>query len=278
VLTDTVASPRVSHASPSAQVVATRIDAGSVTHGRESLAEETPVTLAYNLAPYAVMMATPADLEDFAVGFSLTEGIVADAAEIAHVEVVKYSRAIELQIDVPPATAATVGGTRTRRLSGRTGCGICGTEEVDRVLRELPVLHNDLTIESAAIVRAMYELAARQPLNDETGAVHAAGWSRADGTLVHVREDVGRHNALDKLIGALVRAGEPASEGFVVMTSRGSFELVQKAALLGVPLLATVSAPTALAVRVAEGVGLTLVGFAREERLTVYTRGERVVG
>jgi FdhD protein len=242
------------------------------------LAEETPVTLAYNLVPYAVMMATPADLEDFAVGFSLTEGIVADSAEISRVEVVRYSRAIELQIDVPAATAAAVSGVRSRRLSGRTGCGICGTEEVDRVLRELPAVQSDVTIESAAVVRAMRQLAERQPLNDETGAVHAAGWARADGALAHVREDVGRHNALDKLVGALVRTGERAEEGFVVMTSRGSFELVQKAAVLGVPLLATVSAPTALAVRVAEEVGLTLVGFAREERLTVYTRGERVVG
>jgi FdhD protein len=139
-------------------------------------------------------------------------------------------------------------------------------------------VRSGVTIESSAIVRAMRELAARQPLNDETGAVHAAGWARIDGSLVHVREDVGRHNALDKLAGALVRAGEPAAEGFVVMTSRGSFELVQKAAVLGVPLLATVSAPTALAVRVAEGVGLTLVGFAREERMTAYTHEARVVG
>jgi formate dehydrogenase accessory protein FdhD len=123
----------------------------------------------------------------------------------------------------------------------------------------------------------MEALSARQPLNDETGAVHAAGWSRADGTLVHVREDVGRHNALDKLVGALVRAGERAEEGFVVMTSRGSFELVQKCAVLGVPLLATVSAPTAMAVRVAERVGITLAGFARDQRLTVYSHAARVV-
>ncbi len=277
MLTDTTSSPSASHASPTAHVRAARVDAGSVTRVEEMLAEETPVTLAYNLVPYAVMMATPADLEDFAVGFSLTEGVVADPRQILQVEVVRYSRAIEIQLDVPAASAAAVSGARSRRLSGRTGCGICGTEDVDRVLRELPAVRSGATIETAAIVRAMRELAARQPLNDETGAVHAAGWARADGSLVHVREDVGRHNALDKLVGALVRARENAVEGFVVMTSRGSFELVQKAAVLGVPLLATVSAPTALAVRVAEGVGLTLVGFAREERLTVYTREERVL-
>ena len=188
---------------------------------------------------------------------------------------VPYSKGIELQIDVAADIAVAVG-SRSRRLSGRTGCGICGTEDVNRVLRELPAVASDVTIESSAVTRAMRELAARQPLNDETGAVHAAGWARRDGSLAYVREDVGRHNALDKLVGALFRAGEPADEGFVVMTSRGSFELVQKAAILGVPLLATVSAPTALAVRVAERAGVTLVGFARDERLTVYTHDVRV--
>jgi FdhD protein len=276
VSTDIASGVASSRASPAVHVAATRVDAGSVAHVDETLAEETPVTLAYNLVPYAVMMATPADLEDFAVGFSLTEGVVPEARQILHVDVVSYRRAIEIQLDVPAATAAAVSGARSRRLSGRTGCGICGTAEVDRVLRELPSVRTGGTIEAAAIVRAMRELAARQPLNDETGAVHAAGWARADGSLVHVREDVGRHNALDKLVGALVRAGVQAEQGFVVMTSRGSFELVQKTAVLGVPLLATVSAPTALAVRVAEGVGLTLVGFAREERLTVYTHEARV--
>jgi FdhD protein len=148
---------------------------------------------------------------------------------------------------------------------------------VDEVLRELPIVCSDACVDAAAVTRAMRELAKRQPLNAMTGAVHAAGWAQLDGTLVHVREDVGRHNALDKLVGAVIRAGTPARDGFVVMTSRGSFELVQKAAILGVPLLATVSAPTALAVRVAEAAGLTLAGFARDQRLTVYTRPEHIV-
>jgi formate dehydrogenase accessory protein FdhD len=131
-------------------------------------------------------------------------------------------------------------------------------------------------IEAAAVTRAMHALAQRQPLNATTGAVHAAGWARLDGVLLHVREDVGRHNALDKLVGAVVRAREPAQEGFVVITSRGSFELVQKTAILGATLLASVSAPTALAVRVAQSVGLTLAGFARDERMTVYTHPQRL--
>jgi FdhD protein len=268
---------RAGYASPSVGVTGTRIDAGTSEPVEERLAEETPVTLAYNLSPHAVMMATPADLEDFAVGFSLTEGIVDDARDVERVTVVRYGRGIELQVDVPADVGAR-SGTRSRRLSGRTGCGICGTDDVNRVLRELPRVGSAARFTVSAVSRAMRELSRRQPLNDETGAVHAAGWARTDGTLAYVREDVGRHNALDKLVGALVRAGAPAAEGFVVMTSRGSFELVQKTAILGASLLATVSAPTALAVRVADEVGLTLVGFARDERLTVYAHAERLVG
>jgi FdhD protein len=266
---------RLGYALPSVRVTGTRIAAGTSEVVEERLAEETPVTLAYNLAPHAVMMATPADLEDFAIGFSLTEGIVDRARDVERVTVVRYDRGIELQLEVPPDVAAR-SGARSRRLSGRTGCGICGTDDVDRVLRELPHVAWPARFEPSAVRRAMRELSARQPLNDETGAVHAAGWARADGTLIHVREDVGRHNALDKLVGALVHAGVMAEQGFVVMTSRGSFELVQKVAILGASLLATVSAPTALAVRVAEQVGLTLAGFARDERMTVYSHQMRV--
>lgn len=276
MLTDPGAMERLGYSAATAEVAGVRIDAGSTASVTETLAEETPVTLAYNLAPHAVMMATPADLEDFAIGFSLTEGMVRDASEIASVSVVRYSRGIELQLEVP-AAVASAAGTRSRRLSGRTGCGICGTASVDEVLRELPGVRSDARIEASAVTRAMHELAARQPLNAATGAVHAAGWARLDGALVHVREDVGRHNALDKLVGAVIRAGAPAPDGFVVITSRGSFELVQKAAFMGVPLLATVSAPTALAVRVAHAVGLTLVGFARDDRLTGYTHPGRLL-
>ena len=264
------------HTATSVEVSGTRIDAETARHIHETLAEETPVALAYNLAAHAVMMATPADLEDFAIGFSLTEGIVADASEISRLEVVRYNRGLELQLEVPAARAAALGA-RNRRLAGRTGCGICGTASVEDLLRDLPIVPRDAHVESRAVTRAMGALAERQHLNALTGAVHAAAWASLDGTVGIVREDVGRHNALDKLVGAVVRAGLPARDGFVVMTSRGSFELVQKAATLGVALLATVSAPTALAVRVAQSVGLTLVGFARDDRLTVYTHPERVV-
>jgi FdhD protein len=252
-----------------------RVTPGGREAVEERLAEETPVTIAYNGAAHAGMMATPDDLEDFAVGFSLTEGLVSRHDQLTRIEVVRYSRGVELQIEVPAEIAAGAG-QRSRRLSGRTGCGICGTESVDQVLRELPVVTSAAPVSATSVSAAMRALRARQPLNELTGAVHAAGWARADGTLELVREDVGRHNALDKLVGALVRAKIAASEGFVVITSRGSFELVQKAAVLGVPLLAAVSAPTALAVRVAHASNITLAGFARDDRMTLYSHAERV--
>ncbi len=274
-LTDDLAMQRLGYADTTAIVTAVRLELDTATSVVETLAEETPVTVAYNGAAHAVMMTTPADLEDFALGFSLTEGLIARPEELTRVEVIRYSRGIELQLEVPPAVGAAVG-TRSRRLSGRTGCGICGAESVDQVLRELPRVRGEAHFTVAAISRAIRTLGARQPLNAATGAVHAAGWARADGTLAHVREDVGRHNALDKLVGALIRAGEPSDQGFVVITSRGSFELVQKAAVLGVPLLAAVSAPTALAVRVAHAANITLAGFARDARVTLYTHVDRV--
>ena len=244
----------------------------------EQLAEETPVVMAYNLVPHAVMMATPRDLEEFGVGFSVMEGIVAQASDIERTTVVRHARGIEVQMEIAVHRAAAVAAHREagRSMAGRTGCGLCGTADVERVLRPLPLVDSELHIETSAIAAAMEALARRQPLNDATGAMHAAGWARSDGTLAAVREDVGRHNALDKLAGWRLGAGTGEATGFVVLTSRGSFELVQKAALLGVPLVATVSAPTALAVRVAEEAGITLVGFARASRMTVYAHPERL--
>jgi FdhD protein len=274
-LTDAHAMQRLGYAPGATDVTGVRIENGCAESVTDTLADETPVAMAYNLAPHAVMMATPADLEDFAVGFSLTEGIVQQASDITRVTVVRHARGVELQMEIP-AVLAVEAGARSRRLSGRTGCGICGASSITEVLRDLPSVAGDSEIDAAAVTRAMRELAMRQPLNAATGAVHAAGWARGDGALAYVREDVGRHNALDKLVGALIRAGVSAQDGFVVITSRGSFELVQKAAMLGVPLLAAVSAPTALAVRVAHSVGLTLAGFTRDDRLTAYTHSARL--
>jgi formate dehydrogenase accessory protein FdhD len=253
-----------------------RWDGGTRTEQSEAIVEETPVAIVYNGIPHVVMMATPADLEDFALGFSLTEELIQSPADLEHLEVVRYSRGVEIQARVAER-CATVIAERTRRLTGRTGCGICGSDGVDAVLKQIHPVSGETPISLDAIQAALDGLAANQPLNSASGAVHAAGWARADGTLELMREDVGRHNALDKLVGAAVRAGVDPSSGFVVVTSRASFEMVQKATVLGAPLLAAISGPTGLAVRVAEQSGLTLVGFARRGRATVYTHPQRVV-
>ncbi len=263
---------RLGYASPTTVVRANRIEGGGATAVEEIVAEETPVTVAINGVSQAVMMATPADLEDFAVGFALTEGLVPQACDLTRIDVVRYSRGVELQIESRVASASA-----RRRLSGRTGCGICGKEDVEQVLRALPAVQSERTFAASAVQRAMLELAAGQPLNDATGAVHAAGWADERGAIALVREDVGRHNALDKLVGALSRAGTSPDSGFVVLTSRGSFELVQKVAMLGASLMACVSAPTGLAVRMATDAGITLAGFARDGRVTVYSHAARLV-
>jgi FdhD protein len=256
---------------------AVRWEAGHSESRVERIAEEVPIAIAYNGQAHVVMMATPADLEDFALGFSLTEELVASAAEVRGVEVVRYSRGIELQVAVAAERDAVIA-ERNRRLTGRTGCGICGADSVDAVLRPIRRVPAGQPISTAAIRTALSELTAGQTLNAESGAVHAAGWATVAGRIELVREDVGRHNALDKLIGAVVRRGLDPASGFLVVTSRASFEMVQKATVLGAPLLVAISGPTGLAVRVADEAGLTLVGFARGDRLTVYANPGRVTG
>ncbi len=255
--------------------------------GFEEVAVETPVALLYNSISHVVMMATPADLEDFAVGFSIAEGVVAHADEIASVVV---SQAVAptgtggepgvvagFRIDVTiPEDRATAVRRRHRNLSGRTGCGVCGVAEIDQVLRPLPAAPAGPAIAPAAINRAMRDLPERQQLNETTGAAHAAGFAGFDGILLAVREDVGRHNALDKLIGAVLRAGRDPAGGFVVVTSRCSMEMVQKTALFGAPLIAAVSAPTSLAIALAEGCGVALAAFARGEGFNIYAHPERI--
>lgn len=239
------------------------------------LAAEVPVALVYNGRPHVVMMCTPADLEDFAVGFTLTESIVAASADVKRVDVVKYAKGIELQIEVPAAAADRLS-ERGRALVGRTGCGLCGVEVIDDALREPRLVRSPLVVSRDALWRASETLGAQQQLNADTNAIHAAAWAAPDGTLRVVREDVGRHNALDKVLGALARADSDASAGFLVVTSRASYELVQKAAVANVPLLAAVSRPTALAVQLADEAGITLVGLLRGRTANVYTHSARI--
>ncbi|HKC48660.1 MAG TPA: formate dehydrogenase accessory sulfurtransferase FdhD [Gemmatimonadales bacterium] len=266
---------RVGYAKPLLEVAARQWSAAGVTDRAEQIVEETPVVIVYNAIPHVVMMATPADLEDFVTGFSITEELLRTPADLREVKVVRYGQGIEVQATVDEACDAVIA-SRARRLSGRTGCGICGTDSIDAVLKTLHPVRAGRAVRPAAIEQALAGIAGKQQLNAVSGAVHAAAWARVDGTVDAVREDVGRHNALDKLIGALLRNGTDPESGFILITSRASFEMVQKAAVFGAPLLAAISGPTGLAVRVAEQSRMTLVGFARGDRLTIYTHPERV--
>jgi len=241
----------------------------------DQVAEETPIALIYNDQPHVVMLATPNDLEDFALGFSITEGIVQRTEELQSIKRVPHRDGIELRILIDPERAACLLD-KTRNLAGRTGCGLCGRATLAQAVRTPPRVRAQATITADELHGALAALHTEQRINRVTGAVHAAGWARIGEGLRYVREDVGRHNALDKLIGVLLRRREDVAAGFIVVTSRASYEMVQKAAIAGVGLLAAVSAPTALAVRLATATGITLVGFARPERHVVYTHPDRI--
>ena len=250
---------------------------GSAGSEPDWLAEEVAVALVFNGVSHTVMMASPLDLEDFALGFGLSEGLLASPEELRDVEVrisePPGAAGIELHLSVSPACEWRLK-ERKRTLAGRTGCGLCGADSLEQVHRTLPrVASREVT--PAVLARAMAQLQARQPLQQRTGATHAAAFCNAHGEALIVREDVGRHNALDKVIGALVRAGLNAQEGLLCLTSRASVEMAMKAVSAGVPILAAVSAPTALACDWAEAHNLALAGFVRGERLVAYTFAER---
>jgi FdhD protein len=241
----------------------------------DAIAEEIPVAFVYNDRPHAVMMATPADLEDFALGFSLTEAIIAAAGECANVEVVQALAGIELRISIPPARAAVLD-ERVRELTGRTGCGLCGAQTLEAAVRHPPAVAEPLTISAQALQRALRDLHDRQTINVATGATHAAAWAAVSGEILLVREDVGRHNALDKLVGAMVRAQFDTRAGFLLLTSRASYEMVMKAATIGIGIVAAISAPTALAIALAQETHVTLLGFARAEGYSAYAHAQRI--
>ena len=241
----------------------------------DSVAVETPVALVFNGISHAVMMATPADLEAFALGFALSEGLLTSRAECYGIDVVEGDAGIEVQIEV--ATAAEVRLKDQRRsLAGRTGCGLCGIDSLTRLdlaPERLAPPAWAATLPPAVVQRALAGMGGLQPINAATGACHAAGWSDPDGVIVDVAEDVGRHNALDKLLGRRTQAGLSNADGFVVMSSRASYELVRKCARLGVPALATISAPTSLAIDIANQAGLVLYGFVRSNQAVRYAGG-----
>lgn len=239
------------------------------------VAEERPVALLYQGVPHVVMLATPANLEDLAVGFTLSEGIVATADEIRAVECTSEDNALAVNVHIAAERFAAVL-RRQRNMTARTGCGLCGSETIEDAIRTPAAVRSDLTFSAAELHEQLADLQAHQPLNRMTGSVHAAAWVRPGQGIQVVREDVGRHNALDKVIGALVREGVDCSLGYFLITSRASYEMIQKAASVGVSLVAAVSAPTAFAIDVATQTGLTLVGFARDSRHVVYTHAERL--
>lgn len=276
---------------PLTEVSVTRWRNGELSTVQDKVAEEVPIAFVFNGVSHAVMLATPLDLEDFALGFSLSEGILRDKSDLYDIEVVKQAQGIELRLDI--ATECFVKlKERRRNLVGRTGCGICGAESLEQALRlpQMDILNKNVIskpLSASHIQAAFHAIQSKQVLQQATGATHACAWVNAQGEVDLLREDVGRHNAMDKLIGALARQEnnrqenkEPKrpnqQEGFVLTSSRASVEMVQKVASAGIQVLAAISAPTGLAIRVAEMYGVTLIGFLRDQQFVIYTHQHRV--
>ncbi len=239
------------------------------------IAEEVPISLIYNGLPHVVMLATPTNLEEFALGFSITEGIIKSPHELLSARVYNRSNGIEVQIKIPDERFQCMAD-KGRNLTGRTGCGLCGASTLKQAIRKPGEVIGDLSVKSSDLNKALIELNNYQKLNGITGAVHAAAWVIPGQGIIDIREDVGRHNALDKLIGFLLRTEKDLANGFVIVTSRASFEMVQKTAWVGINLLAAISAPTGLAIRLAKETNLTLIGFARGDQHVVYTHPHRL--
>ncbi|MCA1443394.1 formate dehydrogenase accessory sulfurtransferase FdhD [Ensifer sp. IC4062] len=250
--------------------------AGTLVAGSRVVPEETPIALTYGGSTHAVMMATPADFEDFAVGFSLTEGIITEPDQIEAVDVVVEDKGIDLQITLRDEENDMLR-RRRRHMAGPVGCGLCGIESIEQAVRHTPdVSGATLRLSQADVVRAVALLNDKQPLHFETRAVHGAAFYVPGKGLIAVREDVGRHNALDKLVGAAARAGFKGDEGAVVVTSRVSVEMVQKTAIIGSPVIVAISAPTALAIRTAEEAGMMLVALVRGDEFEIFTHAARI--
>ena len=272
---DEVAEPK-NPTAVAASVVLLRFDGAGSRHGTRAIPSEVPVNLVYGGIPFAVMMTTPADLEDFAVGFSLTEGVIQSPTDIRGIRIGSEERGLRLAIELTPSRLHE-HLARKRALSGRTGCGLCGIDDLSALPQARHPEGRAPSISLSAIRSALRELDRQQALNELTHAVHAAAWADLKGTIRCVREDVGRHNALDKLIGSLARAGTKPDRGFVVVTSRCSFELVEKVAAFGARTLVAISAPTSLALERARHHDITLIGIARSDSVTVFHGVERIL-
>ena len=254
---------------PAASVSMARVDSRRLS-GERVMAEESPIAFIYEGTALAVVMATPADLADLALGFSLTEGIIDDASEIERLDIVAGTDGIDLRMWLRPESGRRFK-SRQRRLIGPTGCGLCGIERLSEANRHSPAVDHQLRLTTQQIGQAIEALVSSQTLNRETRATHAAGLYVPNNRTIITREDVGRHNALDKLAGALVSTTTAGSAGVIVLTSRISVEMVQKAARIGAGIIVAISAPTALAVRTADSCGITLVGIARGHEFEIFT-------
>ena len=243
---------------------------------KEVLAEEVPIAIVYNGISHVVMMASPCDLEDFARGFSITEGIIKSLADIYSIEVLKKDNGIEINVEISAEKFIHLKEIR-RNLTGRTGCGLCGAESLNQVLKIPENKKNETKFSSKSILKALKNFSEQQKIQKETGATHACGLFDSEGNLIILKEDVGRHNALDKLIGASINS-QILNDYFVITSSRASYEMVQKLAYLNLKLLVAISAPTALAARLANQLEMTLVGFARNNRYNCYTHPAQIIG
>lgn len=256
----------------------TRWHDGVLKTTTDQLAEEVPIALVYNGVSHAVMLATPQNLEDFALGFSLTEGILQDKSELYGIEVQQHDNGIELHLNVATERFVRLK-ERRRNLAGRTGCGLCGTESLAHVFR-LPEGNGnsditETTLSLQSIFKAHDAMREMQDLQKMTGATHACAWANVKGEITYLREDVGRHNALDKLLGCLAKEG--VKGGFILTSSRASYEMVQKTMMAGFDVLAAISAPTGLAVKIAKEQGMVLLGFVRGQQYVAYSHANRIV-
>lgn len=254
-----------------------KVTATAVAWRERDVPVEVPVAFVYDGTTYAVMMASPTDLEDFAIGFSLSDGIIGAPGDIVSLDVLEHDSGVELRMWLADGRARDLVARR-RQITGPTGCGLCGVESLDAVVSTFAIVDSDVTFDAAEIDAALAALPSAQVLNQQTHAVHGAGFWSAEQGLVAIAEDVGRHNALDKLIGGLKRRGADMSRGMVLLTSRVSVEMVQKAATAGAPVIVAVSAPTGLALKVAEAAGMTLVAVARHDGFEIFTHPQRIRG
>ena len=269
-------SPLLDLGWPSYQQITVDRWKGKLYERREDfIAEEVPISLIYNQIPHVVMLATPTNLEEFALGFSITEGIIKSPHELLSARVYNRSNGIEIQLKIPEHRFDRLSD-KGRNLTGRTGCGLCGASTLQQAIRQPNTVKGELSVSAEDLRSALFDIGNHQKLNHITGAVHAAAWVVPGQGISDIREDVGRHNALDKLIGCLLRNNKDLSSGFIIITSRASYEMVQKTAWVGISLLAAISAPTGLAIRLANETGLTLIGFARDDQHVVYTHPRRL--